>query len=226
VGPFDECKYWPLFKINNATGWNDVKLLDFVPTNDCDGNVLKDTMVSTVREIGKAIFQNVVVGGIGAYTVDDDVDKYYLVQWTELPREIIEDQEMIVENTLTTVFAGDWICDGIWLDQVTRAKVWYTAGETAVTVRMKNVLHADLVMTPNCADNPLPRLHPTMREHVLPLNPHKLWLIDHDFMMDEINRREPLNYDEDVDQNDNDSHSSSSDDDKEGVIEDSDDDAD
>ncbi len=34
----------------------------------------------------------------------------------------MEDQEIIDENTLTTVFAGNWICDGIWLDQVARAK--------------------------------------------------------------------------------------------------------
>ncbi len=74
------------------------------------------------------ISKNVVVGRIGAYAVDDDVDKYYLVQWTELLPEIIEDQEIIVENTLTTVFAGDWICYGIWLDQVARGKFWYTIG--------------------------------------------------------------------------------------------------
>ncbi len=225
MGPFDECKHWPLFKIDNATGWNDVKLLEFVPTNECVEDELQQTMVATNRELGKTISKNVVVGGAGAYAIDDDVDKYYLVQWTGIPREWTEDEDIIVENTLTTVFAGDWICDGIWLDQVARTKFWYTVGERTVTVRMKNVLHADLVMTPTCADNPLPRLHPTVQDYVLPLNPHKLWLIDHDFMMDEIHWREPLNYDEYVDQNEDNSHSSSSDDDIKGVEEDSNDDA-
>jgi hypothetical protein len=80
----------------------------------------------------------------------------------------------------------DWICEGIWLDKVLCTKFWYAIGETMVTVRMKNVLHADLVMAHVSADNPLPHLHPTVRDHVLPLNPKKLRFIDHDFMMDEI----------------------------------------
>ncbi len=60
-------------------------MIEFVPTNDCDDDELQETMVSTLRELGKTIAKNVVVGGIGAYAVDDDVDKYYLVRWTELP---------------------------------------------------------------------------------------------------------------------------------------------
>jgi hypothetical protein len=63
-----------------------------------------------------------------------------------------------------------------------------------VTICMKNVLHADLVMTPNNGDNTLPRLHPTVQDHVIPLNPQKLWLIDHDFIMDKIHWRESMNY--------------------------------
>jgi hypothetical protein len=93
-----------------------------------------------------------------------------------------------------------------------------------VTIRMKNVLHADLVMTPNDGDNTLPRLHPTMRDHVISLNPHKLRLIDHDFMMGEIHRREPMNYEEYIERNDDNSQSGSSDDDEE-VEDDSNDDA-
>ncbi len=110
----------------------------------------------------------------------------------------------------------DWICNGIWLDQVACAKYWYTVGETIVPVCMKNVLHANLMMTPNSADNPLPRLHPTVRDHVLLLKQQKLQLIDHDFMMDEIHWREPLNYNEYIEQqNDDVSHSGGSSDDEE-----------
>ncbi len=47
-----------------------------------------------------------MVGGVGAYAFDDDVDYYYLIKWTWPPWELIEDKENIVENTLTTVFAG------------------------------------------------------------------------------------------------------------------------
>ena len=44
----------------------------------------------------------------------------------------------------------------------------------------------------------------------MPLNPLKLRLTDHDFMMDEISLRDLLNYDEDVDRSDNDDTSGGS----------------
>jgi len=121
------------------------------------------------------------------------VVQYYLVKWTQVTRELLHDEIILVEETMMTVFQGDWICQGRWLNRVDRAKYWYTVGDTVVTVRMKNVLHADLAMTPISANNPLPRLHQIVRIQVLPLNPHKLRLIDHDFMMDEISWRETMN---------------------------------
>jgi hypothetical protein len=57
-----------------------------------------------LKEFGKTFSKNVVVGGIGAYAIDDDVDKYYLVQWMERPQDLMADQLITVENALTTVF--------------------------------------------------------------------------------------------------------------------------
>jgi hypothetical protein len=31
-GPFEQCKYWPLFKIDDHRGWNDVRILSFEPS--------------------------------------------------------------------------------------------------------------------------------------------------------------------------------------------------
>ena len=119
-----------------------------------------------------------------------------------------------------TVFQGDWICQGRWLNRVDRAKYWYTVGDTVVTVRMKNVLHADLAMTPISANNPLPRLHQIVRIQVLPLNPHKLRLIDHDFMMDEISWRETMNIEQEVMRSDDDTDSDGVDDSDEEISDD------
>jgi hypothetical protein len=115
--------------------------------------------------------------------------KSNLVKWTQVPLELLPDEIIMVENTMTTVFRGDWICEGRWLNRVERARYWYTVGDTVVTVRMKNVLHAHLAKTPISVNNPLPCLHPTVRDQVMPLNPHKMRSIDDDFMMDEISRR-------------------------------------
>jgi hypothetical protein len=106
-GPFDECKYWSLFKIDDTRGWNDTKIISFAPAKDCDAEEMEETLVATLKQLAKTISRNVVIGGVGAYAVDDDVDQYYLVKWTQVPRELLDDEIIMVENTMTTVFRGD-----------------------------------------------------------------------------------------------------------------------
>jgi hypothetical protein len=168
-GPFDECKYWSLFKIDDTRSWNDTKIISFAPAKDCDAEEMEETLVATLKQLAKTISRNVVIGGVGAYAVDNDVGQYYLVKWTQVPWELLEDEIIMVKNTMTTVLRGDWICEGRWLNRVECARYWYTVGDTVVTVRMKNVLHSDLAMTPISVSNPLPHLHPTVRDQVVPL---------------------------------------------------------
>jgi hypothetical protein len=125
--PFDQCKYWPLYKIDNNEGWNDVHILTFQPQDDCDVVELDKTLVHTLMELGKPISRSIVVGGIGAYAVDD-IDSYYLVKWIEEPREVEEDGIVMVEEVPVMLFKGDWSCRGKWLDKVVWEKIWYTIG--------------------------------------------------------------------------------------------------
>ena len=151
-----------------------------------------------LRELGKSISRNVVVGGIGLYAVDN-VDCYYLVRWIDQTQEVEEDGIVMVEKSPVMLFRGDLICRGIWLDQVSREKIGYTVGQIVVIVRMKSVLVTDLLLSPISEEKPFPRVHPSVREQLLPLHPHKLHVRDHDYMMDEIERRESLNADENID---------------------------
>jgi hypothetical protein len=64
---------------------------------------------------------------------------------------------------------------------------------------MKNVLHADLLMSPISDSNKFLRVHQSARNHVMPLKPHKLLPQDHDYMMEKITRRELLNANEEMD---------------------------
>jgi hypothetical protein len=98
---------------------------------------MEETLVATLKQLAKAISRNVVIGGVGAYAIDNDVDQYYFVKWTQVPRELLHDEIIMVEDTMMTVFQGDCICEGRWLDRVERSKYWYTVGDTVVTVRMK-----------------------------------------------------------------------------------------
>ena len=78
-GQFDQRKYWPLYRIDDEHGWNDAHILTFQQQVDCDVDELDDLLVHTLRELGKSISRNVVVGSIGLYFVDD-VDCYYLLK--------------------------------------------------------------------------------------------------------------------------------------------------
>jgi hypothetical protein len=107
-GPFDTCKYWPIFKIDEIWGWNDTRILSFVPGKDCDDDKVEETFVQTLKDLGKTISHNVILGGVGAYAVDDNCDRYYLVQRVDLPQEIDEDEMIMVENNMMMVSKGDW----------------------------------------------------------------------------------------------------------------------
>jgi hypothetical protein len=97
-GPFDQCKYWPLFKIDDHRRRNDVMIISFEPAKGCDVNELEETFVATLREVGKTMARSVVIGGKGAYSVDAEDSKYYLVEWTADPPMIEEDNVIMVVN--------------------------------------------------------------------------------------------------------------------------------
>ncbi len=84
-GPFEQCRYWPLFKINDHRGWNDMVILSFEPAKGCDENKLEETFVATLRELCETMARSVIIGGKGAYGVDAEDTKYYLVEWTGDP---------------------------------------------------------------------------------------------------------------------------------------------
>ena len=144
--------------------------------------------------------RNAVIGGKGAYGADaEDTKKYHLVEWTADPQVIKEDGVIMVANQPMQVFAGNWVCDGKWLNPVHRAKFWYTVGDVEVMVWMQNVLNPNLSMSDLSADNPLPRLSNAVAEAVTQKHPIKLNAYDHNFVMDEISRGQMLDHDEDVD---------------------------
>ncbi len=112
-GPFDRCKYWPVFAINANLGWNDIRVISFEPGKGCNDEELAETFVAAVRELGKTIPRSVMVGGIGAYGVDADDSDYYLVQWTEEPHMIEDDDVLLVGDPQIQiqVFTGNWVCN-------------------------------------------------------------------------------------------------------------------
>jgi hypothetical protein len=177
-----------VFVINENLGWNDIRVISFKPGKGCNDEEHEEIFVATLRELDKTISRSVVVGGIGGYGVDADDLDYYLVQWTEEPRMIEDDNVLLVGDTQIQmqVLSVNWVCNGRWLNQVHRAKIWYTVGDVSVPVRMQNVLSANLDMTTASQENPLPRMSQAVLDNIMLLHPIKLDVLDHDFMMDEL----------------------------------------
>jgi hypothetical protein len=121
-GPFDRCVYWPLFKIDNDHGWKILESSLLSLGKDVNEDELEATLVATLKELGKTISRSVLIGLIGAYGVDADDSNYYLVEWTEQPCVIEGDGIIMVGDQQMQVFAGDWVCDGKWLNPVHHAK--------------------------------------------------------------------------------------------------------
>ncbi len=176
---------------------------------------MDESFVQTLKDLAKTISCKLLLGGVGAHAVDDDCDRYYLVQWVNLPQELDEDEMIMVENKMMMVSKGGLVCQGKWYDRVECTKYWYTLSETTVTVQMKNVLHANLMLIPIGAANPLPCLHPMVWDHILLLHPEMLQSSNHDFMMEEIGCREMMSYNKDIINSDDEGCSDDNDDEDE-----------
>ena len=100
-----------------------------------------------------------------------------------------KDQIVEVGGNEYQLFEGEWICEGLWLNHVPRARYWYTVGSVKIIVRLQHVLQADLDMAPLDDNNPLPRMPASTLREVLPLDPIKLCVLDHDYMMETAHQR-------------------------------------
>ena len=80
--------------------------------------------------------ENIVLGKFGAYLVDN-VIKYYLVQWMR-DLWIVKDGPLDTDGGVAR--EGEWVCKGLWLNNVPRASCWFYVGEKEVVVCSQFVL--------------------------------------------------------------------------------------
>jgi len=136
----------------------------------------------------------VVIGQYGAYLVDNTM-KFYLVKWTSEPWKV-EDGSLEMDGGVAR--EGQWVCKGLWLNDVDRAPRWFWLLDKEVVVRCQFVLCSHLVLQEHNTDNDLPRMNAQYRENVLNLNPMHLSDENHDILMDAASLREGLNYVEEI----------------------------
>ena len=178
-----ECKYWPIF----SGGYNGWKIVETVsrPNNDpFDISAVKQEVLSGIAtRMAEAIFEN----GFGAImTEDKQAHGYYLVEWCGLPYTLQEDSDEIQ--------AGDLVCEATYLNQVERAPYWYTPSDMTTVVRLQHVVGADLEMNQPSASIKLPSN--CKHKDAVRKGARRLSVYSHELLLDEINRRDALDYEE------------------------------
>ena len=220
-GPISDCKFWPIFKRDHNRGWNDVSIVRFEPGKGYDVDEDIEMLATTMNSLSERLSSSVKDGGFGGYSVDDGEFKYYLVKWVGVPRRVERDETITVEANECQLQRGEWICEAVWLDNVPRAKFWFTVGGTKIIVRLKHVLHSALSLQPISDTNKLPNMPESTRRQTIQKGPLKLSSVDHDFMMDEAHRRVDFDHEEEMlDVSDSEDDSSAEGEDEEGFFSD------
>ncbi len=189
LNPCDDCIYFGVYD-----GYNDWKKISLRERKDCDQEDIVMAQEWTLKKIGERMAEKIVIGRYGAYLVDDAHIKYYLVQWTTLPWRV---ESETIETKCGVAHAGEYICKGLWFNNVNRAPRWYTLSEDEVIVRCQCVLGSDVELVPHSSDNDLP-LHLNRRYRDLvweTMKPMKLREDNHE-LMDSVSLREGLEYKE------------------------------
>jgi hypothetical protein len=187
--PCNDCKYWRIY-----LGWNDWRTIVFRKGKDCKVNELLVAQQWTLHKISARTAEQIVPGKFGAYLVDD-VIKYYLVRWTTVPW-IVRDGPLDTDGGVAR--EGEWVCKGLWLNDVPCALSWFYVGEKEVVVRCQIVLCPNFDMQEHSAMNDLPRMNANHRTTVLLLNPICLSEEYHNVLMDSTSLREGLDYEEEI----------------------------
>ena len=180
--PVKDCKYRNY--LDGENGWHFFRLQQ---RTQKDGNhhafmdEEADLFRSSLRDlIGEQMSAAVEEGGFAAIVCNDTKEKhgYYIVQWSGSP--------------WTHQETGELMCDGVHFNHVPRAPLWYTKSfpVEADTHVLKHVIVPDLKLLPISEGNPLPSS--CSKKSATTLRAMKLSEETHDFIMEEILRREAL----------------------------------
>ena len=185
------CDLWDIFE-----GLNDWSIVQLVAREDNDEDEIE--IIHRIVLDAKVDSLCVQEGKVGSFrTEDPDSDGYYLVAWSSVPYKL---QEVRVLNEYTppiTVPKGELVADAIYFDKVPRAPGWYTQVAMSTTVRLQQVILADLKLTQESQDCPLPNA--CNKNEARSKGAQKISEQDHGRLLDEIARMEILDFVEDED---------------------------
>jgi hypothetical protein len=179
------CKYWGIFQ-----GENDWFIVTTSPSNDVDPMDLEQSQKEILLGIMARMAEYIEEGEYGAVMTEDiNAHGYYLVRWAS---ETYAAQEDTDEWAI-----GELVVDATYLNPVGRARNWYTPGDDRVTIRVQHVVAAALVLEQPSDEVKLPSN--CNRRDALSKGARRLSDDSHLTILDEINRRDILDYEENDD---------------------------
>ena len=177
----DGCHFRSLFDDENK--WHIVELQERA-TSDAEG--VDEEREVVLRHVTTSVARNIEIGNMGAGAFDEGEgesgeEQCHLVEFASLPWT---DQE------------GDkcaWKVNCLWLNSVHMARHWHTKSTDEATLNVVHLVATDLQMHPISPTNMVRNLQ--VRKEAERLGALRLSNDSHDFILDEIERRERLECD-------------------------------
>jgi hypothetical protein len=199
------CKYWPIFE-----GVNDWKIAKLEPSASCDELDFVEARQEVLVGLTSNITETISLGGFGAVmTEDESTNGYYVVKWTATPYTYQEDSEGIA--------AGDLVCPAVYLNPVGRARLWYTESAVDVIVRLQHAVVGNLELENESENCRLPRTCNIGQARAK--GARRISDMSHERILDEVNRRDELAFEEQDLEEDESAQSMSEEEDGESEVE-------
>ena len=147
-----------------------------------------------MHTVGKTYSMQISQGNFGAYCIVDHPDyPYYVVEWLGEPWVAEKTEDITIGVEKFSVFKGDYLCRGVWLQKLHGARNWHTATSNLqeCIVRLETVLNANIEMRPVTDINPLPKR--MTRQSIELARDRGAWRMsddDHGFLIEESRHRE------------------------------------
>jgi hypothetical protein len=194
-----ECDLWESYE-----GANNWRISQLVAQTVEDEMGAREGNKSILNAMEVRIASMIKDGEIGAVaTTDENAMGYYIVEWMSDPYSLQED----TEGMAGVMDAGTMVADAIFYNRVGGAPYWYTRSRMKTVIEIKYVVQTGFEMDGISGDNPLPRT--CSKKEASRHDARKVSILDHEEIMDEIERRDRLEYDDEYDDEESDDYESS-----------------
>jgi hypothetical protein len=152
---------------------------------------------------------------VGAFATEDpDADGYYLVEWVGEPWTLDEDLVLDEYDPPIVLKRGERVVRAKYYNKVPRATRWYTPSNLLTTVRLQQVLVANLeIQSESTTTSKLPNT--CNKVAARRKGARMMDKIDHEKIVDEIARRAILDFYEEEEDDDDDEEEEDDDNDEE-----------